>query len=239
MDIRVSIVTVCFNSEKTIEQTFKSLLFQTDLEFEYVVVDGASKDSTLEIIRKYKPLFEEKGIIFRYVSEKDNGIYDAMNKGIRLASGDVVGLLNSDDYYLSDTIHKLKEIITKYPKMDVIHGCVINKHNDEIISVIGNNSDILSRGMIQHPACFVKKNTYEKYGLYNTKYRYAADYDFMIRLKRQGSSFFFVPEIFAVFNEDGAGNCRKSRNEAYKLMLNNGFISIIKYFVLLLKNYLR
>jgi len=238
-NIKVSVVTVCFNSEKTIEQTFKSLLSQTDSDFEYVVIDGGSKDSTINIIERYIPLFERKGITFRHISEKDDGIYDAMNKGINLATGDIIGLLNSDDYYLTDTIFNLKKIINEYPNIDVIHGCVINKREDEIISVIGNNSDVLTRGMIQHPACFIKKLTYKKYGLYNTKYRFAADYDFMIRLKLQGASFLFVPIIFAVFNEDGAGNCRKSRNEAYKLKLNYGFISLLKYYILLLRNYLR
>ena len=106
-NIKVSIITVCFNSEKTIRRTIESVLYQTYPNIEYIIVDGKSTDGTVDIVKEYLPAFQKR---LRYVSERDKGIYDAMNKGIRLSAGDVIGIINSDDFYEPDAV----ENIVKY-----------------------------------------------------------------------------------------------------------------------------
>ena len=102
--MKVSIITACFNSEKTIKTTIESVLHQTYSNIEYIIIDGKSSDSTIEIVKEYMPLFRGR---LRYISEKDNGIYDAMNKGIRLSKGDVIGIINSDDFYELDAVENI------------------------------------------------------------------------------------------------------------------------------------
>ena len=104
-----TIITVCFNSEMTIERTIQSVLNQTCQDYEYIIIDGASTDGTMDIVRKYEPLFQGR---MRWISEKDQGIYDAMNKGIGVASGELIGIVNSDDYYEPDALEIMKNLYT-------------------------------------------------------------------------------------------------------------------------------
>lgn len=240
MDSLFSIITVCYNSEKTISQTFESILSQTIKGFEYIVIDGNSTDTTLSIIKKYESKFAQAGIVFKWKSEPDNGIYDAMNKGISLASNPLIGIINSDDIYMKNTLEIVENNYLADSAFDVYHGIVHNINNNQTISYAGHSSSLLLKGgMIEHPTCFVKKMVYDKYGVFSLSYRYAADFDFMLRIKKQGARFKLIPQILAVFNENGSGNCRLSRKEAIVIKRKYRLISIVKMLELLLRNYLK
>ena len=180
MGILVSIVTTCYNSEKTIEKTIKSVLNQTYKNIEYIIIDGKSTDDTLNIIKKYEPDFEGR---IRVISEKDSGIYDAMNKGIALASGELVGIVNSDDYYEQDAVENVVKNfgIEKY---QIIYGLLRCIKNGEEVSVVLYNHNFLHQQMIPHPTCFITKKAYEDLGMYDCKYKSCADYELMLRWEK-------------------------------------------------------
>lgn len=181
--LKVSIVTVCFNSIHTIEQCIQSVISQSYASIEFLVIDGGSTDGTLEIIKKYS------ADIDYFISEFDFGIYDAMNKGINASTGDVVGFLNSDDFYSgSESIALLVENLEKqnvdavFANLDIVDkvntGTVIRKYNSKIF-----NPSLLRFGLMPaHPTFFIKKFFYSKFGLYSTNYNIASDFDMMVRL---------------------------------------------------------
>ncbi len=219
MQIKFSIITVSYNSKKTIEQTIKSVLNQTYIDFEYIIVDGGSTDGTLDIIKKYA----EKDNRIKYISEPDNGIYYAMNKGIKMAQGDVISLINSDDYYENDALEKVAKQI---PEMDkyVVYGMVRILENEAEKYVVLYNHNELPKNMIMHPGCFVSKSVYSEYE-YDTQYRLSADYDLFVRLYRD-KSILFVPlyEIVANFRIGGMSNGWKASLEAADIKYKNGYI---------------
>ena len=161
-----SIVTVCYNSEKTIETTIKSILNQTCQDYEYWIIDGKSTDRTVQIIQQYEPLFQGK---LKWISEKDQGIYDAMNKGIEHSSGELIGILNSDDYYESDALEKIANAYygNQYA---VLYGMVRTIRDGKEVMVYLKNHEFLERDMIAHPACFVTKKLYDRFGKYSLEY---------------------------------------------------------------------
>ena len=120
--MKITIITVNFNGDKTLERTIKSITNQTyNKKFEYIIVDGKSNDKSLEIIKKYEKILLERNVMYRWISEKDNGIYHAMNKGIELASGDIIGIINSDDWYEKDTLEKVAKKFEE-EKIDMLYG---------------------------------------------------------------------------------------------------------------------
>lgn len=180
--MKVSIITVCYNSASTIEDTIKSVLDQTYRDIEYIIVDGASRDDTLSIIDRYKGRFA------RVVSEKDDGIYDAMNKGISMATGDIVGLLNSDDVYASPQV--VEEVVRGFAEsgVDAIFGDVCYVKRDDLDSVVRYwksspyKEGAFSRGWHPpHPALFIRRGVYSRYGLFDTAYDVSADFELMLR----------------------------------------------------------
>lgn len=184
-EYKISIITVCYNSAKTIKDTFESVLNQKYENYEYIVVDGKSNDGTLELIKEYEEKFNGK---MKYISEKDKGIYDAMNKGIKLSTGDIVGLLNSDDYYKNnEVLSKINESLQQdydgvFGNLIMLEDKQLNIPERELISGNGN----YHFGWVPlHPTLYLKKQIYNEIGLYNQKYPIAADYDFMIRLLKQ------------------------------------------------------
>ena len=126
--MKISIVTATFNSSATLRDTIKSVLGQTYRDFEHLIIDGGSKDDTLDIVREYEPQY---GGRLRWVSERDRGIYDAMNKGIAMATGDVVGILNSDDFYTSDTVLQAVAEAMQEQSVDAVYGDIhyVNEHD--------------------------------------------------------------------------------------------------------------
>ncbi|ASU35127.1 glycosyltransferase family 2 protein [Mucilaginibacter xinganensis] len=180
----ISIITVCYNSEATIERTIKSVLLQDYTPIEYIIIDGNSKDGTLEIIKKYRKN------ITKVISEPDKGIYDAMNKGIELASGEIIGILNSDDIYTSDTI--ISEIVGQFVKRDIqlLYGNITffkNNPNKAIRTWVTKPyyEGFFEHGEVApHPSLFVKKEVYNKIGTYQSDFKITSDYEFMLRALR-------------------------------------------------------
>lgn len=181
----ISIITVCYNSSNTITRTIESVLNQSYDKIEYIVIDGASNDNTVEIVNSFQNQFYEKfhrSIVI--LSEPDEGIYDAMNKGIRLAQGDWIGILNSDDAYVPDAANMVIQNITGAP-LQVCYGGIRIYDGERLKSIIFYSHEFLEERMIAHPSCFVSRKIYDKYGVFNTRYQSAADYEFMLRLYHQ------------------------------------------------------
>ena len=231
---KFSIITVCFNSEKTIEQTIKSVISQTYDNYEYIIVDGASTDNTLDIIKKYKEEYPDK-ILF--ISEKDNGIYDAMNKGIKMASGDIIGIINSDDWYESNA---LEIINAEYNKINdynsIMYGLLRQYKDNKFFQIKGNSHEFLKDNMIPHPTCFVPKQIYDKYGSFSLDYRIVADYELMLRFYNIPEvNFHRVEKVLANFRIGGASNGYKATKETIRLKKNYKILSRKKEFLLKLK----
>lgn len=183
MPIKVSIITVVFNGEKTISHTIESILNQTYKNIEYIIMDGKSSDGTLDIINKYKDKID---IV---VSERDKNLYDAINKGISLATGDIVGLLHSDDFYTDDMV--IQRVVDTFgeKKVDSVFADLLYIKDDNLDRVLRYYSAKkftpakLKQGIMPpHPTFFVKKSIYEKHGPYKTDYKIAADYEMFYRL---------------------------------------------------------
>lgn len=221
-----SIITVCFNSERTIERTIKSVLEQSCQDYEYILVDGASSDRTLEIIHNYEPLFKGK---LKVISEPDQGIYDAMNKGIRAASGELIGIVNSDDYYEKDALDKIAEAYEGYD-YTIIYGMLRTIADGKEVMVYIKNHEFLEKDMITHPTCFVSKKIYEKFGKYSLKYPYSADYEFMLRVKKINEvRFFRVYSIISNFSSNGASGRVKAYRDTLKMKHEYGLIGNREY----------
>jgi len=206
--MKVSIITVCFNSKHTIAETINSVLSQDYKNIEYIVVDGNSADGTLEIISKYR------GKISKFLSEPDNGIYDAMNKGIKLASGDTIGILNSDDIYAnSSVIANIANFITNN-NLDAVYGDIVyvDKHKTNKIKRYWKAGNYKKGAFLYgwappHPAFFCRKQIYEKYGSFRTDLKIAADFELMLRLmEKYEIKTGYLPEIMVKMREGGKAN---------------------------------
>lgn len=187
--MKISIITVTFNSEDTIEDTLRSVLKQTYTQIEYLVIDGASTDGTLDIVKRYVPLFEGR---LKWISEKDNGIYDAMNKGIRMSSGEIIGILNSDDYFTSDDVIEKMAYSFMDDSVDAIYGDVHFVKNTNLEKCVRYYSSAKFKPMWlrfgfmpAHPSFYCRKRIFEKAGLYRTDYKIGADFEMMVRLFRK------------------------------------------------------
>lgn len=225
----VSIITVCYNSSLTIENTIKSVLDQTYNNIEYIIVDGNSTDSTLDIVKSYQKRFDQAGKKYIWISEKDNGIYDAMNKGIRMSNGELIGIINSDDNYELEAVASIVEAFENDDSYDVYHGLVKYFNSNKLHMIRGCSSDNLKKHMIEHPACFVKKSTYEEIGVFDCKYKYVADYDFLSKLKVNNRKFILIDKVIASFYDGGAGSCSQARFEALEVRRKYRFINQFKY----------
>lgn len=225
---KISIITATYNSEKTIEDTLKSVISQTYDNYEHIIIDGKSSDKTLDIIKKYEKKYKGRLIV---ISEKDKGIYDAMNKGIKHATGDIIGILNSDDkYYDSKVLEKIsKKIVNE--KLDGVYGDLLYV-DEETMSVvkrkwITGKGKIKSGWMPAHPTLYLTKETYDTIGNYNLKYKIDADYDFMIRLcSNKTINLGYIKEYLVLMrlggtSSDGISGYIKNIKEAYKVLKNN------------------
>lgn len=223
---KVSIITVCFNSSKTIRKTFDSVLHQTYEDLEYLVVDGASTDGTIEIIKEYEPLFQGR---MKWISEKDNGIYDAMNKGIRMSQGSLIGIINSDDYYEPDAVEIMVNALTE-ERYQILYGAMRAWKNGEEESISISSHKFLKDRMINHPSCFVTKAVYEDFGYFDTKYVSVADYDFMLRMSEKDEVIFKpVYSIIANFTLGGMCSTDKAYLELVEMQRSRGIISDKEY----------
>lgn len=233
-----SIITPCFNSEKTIRRTLESVLSQTCGEYEYIIIDGASTDNTLNIIDSYRSRFGNK---LRVISEPDNGIYDAMNKGIKASQGRIIGIVNSDDFYEKNCLESVKNSYdTKYP-YQIIYGMMrtVNTQGEEL-GLTFNHHRNMKNVMINHPACFITKALYDKYGCYDLQCKSAADFDFMLRMYKT-EEIQFVPNynILTNFTRGGMSGTYTGIQEDNDVRYKNGIISTKKYILTKAKNALK
>lgn len=184
--MKISVVTVTFNSDKTIRDTIESVLKQVYSDYEYLVIDGGSKDKTVDIIKEYEPKF---GGRMKWISEKDKGMYDGINKGIRMATGDVVGIINSDDFYhRTDIFDIINKIFEEDKNIQAIYGDVRFVHPENLEKTVRYYSckhwkpwRFRFGFMPAHPTFFTYKENFEKYGYYQYDYHIAADYELLIR----------------------------------------------------------
>lgn len=182
--MKISLITVSYNSVQTIRSTISSVLSQDYPDVEYIVIDGGSLDGTVTIIEEYR------GQISRVVSEPDKGMYDAMNKGIQLATGDVIGILNSDDVYEGEgVLSNIAQTFIKNPGVDLVFGDVVLTKADSLLTIVRYYRCIrfklwklrIGWMMPPHPATFVRREVYRNYGLYSLDYQIAADFEMFIR----------------------------------------------------------
>lgn len=185
--MKISIITATCNSAATLGDTLESILRQTYRDFECIVVDGASTDATPELIRAYEPRF---GGRMRWISEPDSGIYDAMNKGLALATGDVVGMLNSDDFYTSDgVLERVAETMRQDPQLAALYGDIHYVREPDLTRCVRYYSSRHFRPwqmrlgfMPAHPSFYCRRSVYERYGTFNATYRSSADFELLLRL---------------------------------------------------------
>ena len=203
--MKVSIITVTFNSARTLHDTLNSVLKQTYMDIEHIIIDGASKDDTLKIVREFSH-------ISKIISEPDKGIYDAMNKGIQLASGDVIGILNSDDVFSTEIIiSEIAQIFKENEDIDAVYGNICYfKTGEENKAVRFWQSkpyykNFFENGEIPpHPSLFVRKKVYDDIGLYKPHYKIAADHEFMLRmLKIHKYKSFYLDKTIVKMREGG------------------------------------
>lgn len=184
--MRISVITATYNSGRTIGDTLESVLRQTYSDVELIVVDGASRDDTMDIVRRYEPRF---GGRLRWTSEPDRGIYDAMNKGIARATGDVIGILNSDDFYTSDTVLERVAEAMAGGDVDAIYGDIHYVRDGDLHKCVRYySSRPFRRGLMRlgfmpaHPSFYCRREVYERCGTFDTTYRVAADFENLLRL---------------------------------------------------------
>lgn len=212
--MKLSIITVCFNAERTIEKTIKSILGQTFTKYEWIVVDGKSTDRTNEIIKEYILEFERKGIKVDYRSEYDKGIYDAMNRGAQRATGEYLTYMNADDlYYKNDSIERVITILEN-TSADIVYGdtCFI-KTNEQYIEKAKAIETITYHLPFCPQAAFVKSEL-QRQLQFDIQFRISADYDFFLRAYLQGNKFQRVEQVVAYFTFGGASN--ENRVRTYK-----------------------
>ena len=184
--MKISVITATFNSGKTVRGTIESVLHQTYKDVEYIIVDGMSKDNTMEVVRSYESLFCGR---MRYVSEPDKGIYDAMNKGIAMATGDVVGILNSDDFYTSPDVLEQVARTMAGGDIDAVYGDVHYVHDEHLDKCVRYYTSrpfhrrwMRFGFMPAHPSFYCRRSVYEQYGAFDLSYKVAADFENLLRL---------------------------------------------------------
>ena len=225
-DILCTLITVCYNSEDTIRRTFESVLNQSYKNIEYIVIDGKSTDGTLGIIKEYELLFEGR---MKWVSELDKGIYDAMNKGIYMASGELIGIINSDDYYELDAVEQMVLAMADEP-FQILYGFLRTMNNGVEKSISITSHLFLREEMISHPACFITKSLYQKFGVYDTQFVSAADYDFMLRMSENPNVHFQpVYKLIANFATGGMSASSKAYYDLLKVQKKHGIITEKEY----------
>ncbi|MCG7856204.1 glycosyltransferase [Flavihumibacter sediminis] len=203
----ITIITATYNSEMTVRDTLISVGRQTFQDVEHIIIDGASTDNTLEIVSEYPH-------VHTIISEMDNGIYDAMNKGIKLASGDIVGILNSDDIYAHNRVLETIERLFKDPNVQVVYADLQYVKSDNLNKVVRHwksgeysSQNFFYGWMPPHPTFFVRRELYDECGLFDTSFKTAADYELMLRfLVRYDIPATYLPEVIVKMRNGGMSN---------------------------------
>ncbi len=206
--MKISIITITYNSAATIEETLLSVINQSYKNIEYIIVDGKSTDDTLKIVEKYKDK------ISKILSEKDKGLYDALNKGIDMATGDVVGILHSDDFYIDSEVIQKYVSVFESRKVDSVYSDLYYVDKTDTNKIIRkwksgeySETSFINGWMPPHPTFFVKKEVYRTFGNFKTQFRSAADYELMLRfIQRHKISIAYLPEFTVKMRVGGKSN---------------------------------
>ena len=216
--MKISIITVCYNSEKTIRDTIESVFSQTYKDYEYIIVDGKSTDSTLDIIKEYDNI--------KLISEKDKGFYDAMNKGIKIATGDIIAIINSDDVLYDENV--FQTVIDEYDDDTDIIYANIKYYNEDFSKVIRDYVSGTKKNNAwcpAHPSLYIRKEVFDKIGYYNLDYKIVSDYDFMVRCNINNIRYKYVNKYFVKMRYGGMSNGLKGYlinfKECYFILKNN------------------
>ena len=240
--MKISIITATYNSGSTLRDTIESVLSQDYPDFEHVIVDGGSKDNTVDIIKEYEPKY---GGRLKWISEPDKGIYDAMNKGINMASGDVIGILNSDDFFSSDNV--ISNVAKEITDVDAIYGDIHFVDHQNLnkpvryYSSAGFNPGKMKMGyMPAHPSFYCKKDVFDRVGLYDIAFKVAADFEFLLRaIYIKGIKTKYIPLDFVTMRTGGASTSGLQSHKqillehlkAYKKngVKSNAFLDALRY----------
>lgn len=228
--MKISLVTVTFNSETTLRDTIQSVLLQSYANIEYIIVDGLSSDCSVSIIKEYESSFCGK---LHWVSERDKGLYDAMNKGFLMATGDIIGIINSDDLLAEPTaIAKVMETFAEHPETDAVYAdlyYVAQNDTSKIIRhwVSGKQRSFRYGWHPAHPTFYVKREAYQKYGLFDLNFKFAADFELMLRLiEKYHIKLTYLPEPLVRMRLGGTtsrsfANIKKGNIECMKAFQKN------------------
>lgn len=236
---KVSLITASFNSARTIADTLKSVRDQTYADIEHIVIDGASRDETMDVVAR------EGAHLARVVSEPDKGIYDGYNKGLKLASGDIIGFINSDDFYASRTV--IEEVVAAFadPAIEAVHADLVYVDQVDTGKILRHwrgrpcTARSLKRGFVPaHPTLFLRRSVYEREGEFDTRFRLAADYEFMLRtLYRKPIRSIYLPQVWVRMRAGGAtggsiGSIRRQNEEIRQAQRLHGLRSPAVSFIL-------
>jgi len=235
---KVSIITVCLNSEKYLEQTIQSVLEQTYKNIEYIIIDGGSSDNTKEIIKKYE------NDIGYWVSEQDAGISDAFNKGLLASTGEIIGFLNSQDYYFDrNVIQKIINVFINKQEVSIVYGKTyyVPMDSKEIVGFMGEKfkeKRMMKRNIMPHQSVFMKRHVFNRFGLFLLNYRFAMDYEYTLRATKFYKPF-FLDEGLAVMRLGGISDTNKFAvcTELFKAQIANN-APFLRSFMTLLYHYI-
>lgn len=216
INMKISVITIAYNSENCIGRTIESILAQTYENIEYWIIDGKSKDKTVEVAESYRAALEEKGVDYHIVSEPDGGIYDAMNKGIRLATGDIIGILNSDDTYEPDTLQTVAETFEKEQCELMYANIRMHKLDGSTFVKKARMRSLETSRDWNHPTTFVradiyKANPFRDLGIHD-------DYGFFLQMKKQKRHIVIVDKVLANFRMGGASNHKSFKAARKRIM---------------------
>lgn len=213
--MKISVITAVFNAEKSIVKCVDSVALQKNAEFEHILVDNCSTDRTISLARGHNPSL-------KVISEPDHGIYDAMNKGARLASGDILAWLNADDFYFPDTFSKVIRAFQEHPEAMIVHGN-LSVNGREVRPPAPPAS--FGGARIFHPTSFIRRKLFEKFGPFDPTYKICADLNFFLKAKKSGAAFHHLDTIFTDFALGGASTKHRlqTAEEVRRALLENDF----------------
>ena len=228
-NLKFTVVTVTYNAESVIRKTIESVLDQSFSPYEYLLMDGASSDNTIQIAQEYAERFQEKGVRFRIQSEKDTGIYNAMNKGIGAATGDFISFLNAGDWYELDALEKVNTFYQEEP-FDLTYGGLhyINPNGSVTIKMSKLDKFPITSRHWNHPSMFLRREIYQKYR-FDERYRAYADFHLYTKLRKTDIKIRVIPEIITNFPADGVSTDVKfskvlaRAHEKYRIYRDNGY----------------
>lgn len=222
----ISVITPVLNGEQYLEQAILSVLNQSYKNIEYIIIDGGSTDKTLDIVKKYDDQIDY------WVSEADAGIYDAMNKGISLCTGEIIGIIASDDWYEKETVNYVVQNYLNDRSIGLFHGIVVVVDNNKV-KKRGYPKKNLIGTPFKHPTCFISKQSYNNVGVYNTIFKVVGDYDLMLRIKKQKIKTCFIDKVLAYHRTNGFagsyGNIYKTKEKLASVRLNGYPFSVMTH----------